>query len=120
MAKRNKYRRKKRVKIKSVFFAIIFLIVILFGIKLALDFTKETIIFNDFYLSSDDNQISIYTFDEENKVMTETDKMYRGTEVKSNQKTKTVADINYTEIKIHWFHQKKMLSKKKQNMLELL
>ena len=99
MAKRNKYRSKKKLSIKKITIALIFLAIVFLGIKLVFNFTKETIIFNDFYLSSDTNQISIYVFDEENKVMSEIDKMYRGTKVQSNQKTKTIGDINYTEIK---------------------
>ena len=99
MNKRNKRRNNKRINIKRVLLAIILLIVLIFGIKLLFDFTKETVVFNDFYLASDTNQITIYTFDEENKIMTEIDKKYRGTKVQSNENNKTIGDINYIEIK---------------------
>ena len=100
MAKRNKYRRKKRLNIKRVVMAIILLIVIVLGVIALLNFTKETITFNDFYLSSDTNTTTIYKYDEENKIMTEVDSMKRGTKISSNEKIKTIADINYIEIKV--------------------
>lgn len=99
MVKRNKSRSKKRLNLKRIFIALLLMIAIIFVIKFLLNFTKEQIIFNDFYLSSETSQISIYTFDEETKTMSEIDKLYRGKQVKSNQKIKTIGGLNYIEIK---------------------
>ena len=100
MTKKNKGRNKRKLNIKRIFLAFIILIVIIFGIKIIIDFTKESIIYNDFYISSDTNQTTLYTYDAEEEIMTEIDMIYRGTKVLSNQKTKTIGDINYTEVKI--------------------
>ena len=100
MYKRYKYRKKKKLNIKRILLVLVILIIVFLGIKTVLNLTKEVIVFNDFYLSSDTNQITIYTFDEENQIMTEIDAMYRGTKIKSNEKIKTIGDINYIEIKI--------------------
>ena len=78
MAKRNKHRSKKKLNIKRIFIVLLLMLAIIVTIKFLLNFTKEQIIFNDFYLSSETNQISIYTFDEETKTMSEIDKLYRG------------------------------------------
>ena len=100
MGRKNNKRSKKKLNIKRVVIAIVILLTIMLGIKIVLDLTKEVVVFKDFYLSSDTNQITLYTFDEENEIMTEIDTMYRGNKVKSNQKNKLIGDINYTEIKV--------------------
>ena len=100
MGRKNNKRSKKKLNIKRVVIAIVILLTIMLGIKIVLDLTKEVVVFKDFYLSSDTNQITLYTFDEENEIMTEIDTMYRGNKVKSNQKNKLIGDINYTEIRV--------------------
>lgn len=100
MVKRNNSRRKKRINIKKVLIAIIILALVGLGIYKTLDFTTKTIIFNDYYISSNTNQVTLYQYDEENKIMTDIDNIYRGTKVKSNDSIKTIDDINYVEIKL--------------------
>ena len=100
MGRKNNKRSKKKLNIKRVVIAIVILLTIMLGIKIVLDLTKEVVVFKDFYLSSDTNQITLYTFDEENEIMTEIDTMYRGNKVKSNQKNILIGDINYTEIRV--------------------
>lgn len=99
MVKRNNSRRKKRINIKKVLIAFIILTLIGFGIYKTLDFTTKAIIFNDYYISSDINQVTLYQYDEESEIMTDIDTIYRGAKVKSNDSIKTIGDINYIEIK---------------------
>jgi len=100
MVKRNNSRRKKRINIKKVLIAFIILALVGFGIYKTLDFTTKVIKFNDYYISSDTNQVTLYIYDEESEIMTNIDMIYRGTQVKSNDSVKNIGDINYIEIKI--------------------
>lgn len=93
---------KKRLNIKRVFFAIIIMFLLCFvtscSVQNGLKLTKERIVFNNYYIASDSNEITLYTYDEELGVMTDIDKLYRGIKVKSNDKIKTVGDISYVEV----------------------
>ena len=100
MAQRNKGRSKKKLKLGSIMIALVLLIMVILLVPNIINFSKEVMVYNDFYLSSDTNIITIYTFNEEEEIMTETDTVYRGTEVKSNEKSKIIGDINYVEIKM--------------------
>jgi len=103
MDQRNKLRRKKRLKIKSILITVIILLFLVVGIMAiikSLKNTTSTIVFNDYYISSDINEVILYKYDEENQIMTDIDKIYRGTKVKSNDNKKTIENINYTEIKL--------------------
>jgi len=99
MVKRNNSRRKKRINIKKVLIFLIIIALVVFGIYKTLDFTTKSIIFNDYYISSDINQVTLYQYDEESEIMTDIDTIYRGTKVKSNDSIKTIGNINYVEIK---------------------
>ena len=94
-------KKKKKLNIKKILVAIIILIIGIITIIKTTNFTKKVIIFNDYYISSDTNKITLYTYDEETKIMTDIDTIYRGTKVKSNDKIMTIGDINYTEIKLN-------------------
>jgi len=100
MVRRNNKKNKRKLNIKRVVIALIILVVAIVGIKLAFDFTTKAIVFKDFYLSSDTNEITLFVYDEEDNIMSEIDTIYRGTKVKSNKDIMTIGDINYTEIKI--------------------
>lgn len=100
MVKRNNRRSKRRLKIKNIVFGLLLLIAFLLAIKFILNFIKETVVFKDFYISSNTNVVTLYAFDEEEKIMSEIDKIYRGTKVSSNEKIKTIGDINYAQIKV--------------------
>lgn len=100
MSERNRTRSKKRINIKKVVVAIIIILLLVFAIYKLLNRVTSTIIYNDYYLSSDNTLVTLYTYDEEDKVMSEIDSLYRGTEIKSNNNTMTIGDIEYTEIKI--------------------
>ena len=104
MNQKNNKRNKKKLKIKNILVVLsllILIVLIIFGLSKILSKAKEVIIFKDYYLSSDSNEITLYTFDEENEIMTELEQIYRGTQVSSNDKTKTIADTTYTEIKLN-------------------
>ena len=102
MVKKNEFRRNKKINIKRLLIAILIVaIIIIIGLgifKLLTNATKS-IIYNDYYISSDTNQVTLYTYDEESKMMIDNNDIYRGTKVSSNYKIKTVADVNYIEIK---------------------
>ena len=100
MAKRNRSRGKKKLKIKRILLLLVIAIILVTGIKIILNFTKQTLIYKDFYLSSNTNTAEIYTFDEETKTMSEIEKVYRGKKIKSAEKSKTLGEVNYIEIKI--------------------
>lgn len=100
MTKRNRRRGRKKINVKRIVLVIILLIMVVFGIKIGFSLIKEEVIFKDFYLSSDTNKIALYTYDKEDKIMSEIDTIYRGTKIESNEKIKTIGDINYIEIKL--------------------
>lgn len=103
MTKRTRGRVRRKLKVKRIialFVIIVIIVMAIFGLKKALNFTKEKITYKDYYLSSNTNTVTIYTFDEENEIMSETDNIYRGKKIKSNDKTKTIGDINYIEINL--------------------
>ena len=93
MAKRNQKRSKRRLNIKKVLIAIIILIVCIIGLTKFIELTKKTIIFNEYYISSDTNEVVLYSYDEENKIMSDIDKIYRGTKIKKNGELMTIGDV---------------------------
>ena len=97
-------RKKKKIKIGRVIIALIILTGIGYaGIKV-LDFTKDNIkiITKNYYLSSNINTIKNYSYNEETKEMEENEEpLYRGVKVKSNDKVKTINEVDYIEIKIN-------------------
>ena len=96
----SKASKKKKLKIKNILIAVVILVTIIICIPKVINFSKNLVTYNNYYLSSHTNTVTIYTFDEEENIMTEEDNVYRGKKVKSNDKTKTIGDITYKEIKI--------------------
>lgn len=95
-------RKKKKIKIRRLIIAIIFLLAILFGIYKLLGYVKNNvkIITKEYYLKSNTNLVTMYSYNEETKQLTESDKIARGTKVKSNDKTKTENEVDYLEVKL--------------------
>lgn len=91
---------KKKLNHKRVIFAVAVLIVVIFGIKEIVSLITKAIVFKDFFLSADTNEVILYTYDKEDKLMEEIDTIYRGKKIKSNGEIITIGDINYVEIKI--------------------
>jgi len=99
MAKRIKKKKKTRLKIGRILFSLFFVFVICFlGFKF-INFNSEKIVIKEYYVSSINNMVSIYVYDEETEKIQEIDTLYRGQKVKSSYKIKTINDINYVEIK---------------------
>ena len=93
-------KKKRKLKIKNIFIAVIILVAFIVCISKVINFSKNVVTYNNFYLSSDTSTVTIYKFNEEDNVMTEIDNVYRGKKVKSTKNNKTIGDINYTEIKM--------------------
>ena len=90
--------KKRKLKTGRVFTAITFLLLVFFVIPKVIKLTESKIINREYYIAADTNMVSIYVYDEENNKMTNDKDIYRGTKVKSHDKSKKVDDINYTEI----------------------
>lgn len=101
MTRNNNKKRKTRLNIKRVIIALILLFVILFAIWKTLNFTAVAVIYEDYYLASDTNIVVLYTYDEENNIMSDIDEITRGTKVESSNELKTVGDTEYIEIKLN-------------------
>ena len=99
-----KVRRRKKVKLKKgrITIALIILVILLFALTKILNFAKNSIkiITKEYYLSSNINEIDLYTYNEETKQMEKDSNstMVRGNKVKSHDNTKTIDEINYIEI----------------------
>ena len=98
MRMKNKKSRRK-LKIKNILIATVTLVMITIGFTFIISRIPKAVSFNDYYIASDVNKISLYMYDEEQKTISEIDTIYRGTKVKSNNKILTIGEINYTEIK---------------------
>ncbi len=101
MAKRVRKRKKKKIKIVRVLIAIIILFMIIFGLIKIIPMAKNNIklINKEYYLSSNNNKVDTYIYNSETEEMEKADSLTRGTKVKSNDKKKTINEINYIEIK---------------------
>lgn len=95
-------RGKKKVKLKVWRIIILLIILILIGYLVIslIDFTKEKINSKYYYLSSSNNDILMYSYNEETNALEESDRIIRGTKVKSYDKIKIFDDINYKEIEL--------------------
>ena len=80
--------------------ALIILISIVLAILKLPEFIKKgmNIITKEHYLSSSVNEIITYKYNDEKQKMEESDKLYRGTKVKTHNKNKTIDKINYIEV----------------------
>ena len=92
--------KKRKLKIDRIIIAIILLILFIYILLKIVHFTESKLIPNEYYVSSTENSVEIYTYDEENLSMDIAKQIYRGTLVKSNNKIKTVDDINYVNISL--------------------
>lgn len=95
-------KKKKKIKVGKLIIAIIVLLVILFGIYKLLGFAKNNIniITKEYYLASNTNLVTLYSYNEETKHIEESEKISRGTIVKSNDKIKMDDEVEYLEIKL--------------------
>ena len=93
-------RKKKKIKFGRIFIVLITLIIVILAILKLPSFVKKgiNVITKDYYLSSNTNEILSYLYNNETEKMEESNKVYRGTKVKSHNKTKTIDKINYIEV----------------------
>lgn len=100
MPKRVK-RKKRKLKVFKLLLFLLIVAVIIFVLVKGVKFTKEKIVFNNYYLVSSVNTIPVYEYDSETKEMKKAESdMYRGTVVKSSFAKKTVEEKEYVEIKL--------------------
>ncbi len=90
--------KKRRLKIGRVILVIIVLGLVIFAISKALKFVGNKIITKEYYIASDNNMVSIYSYDEENNKLGDTKDIYRGIKVKSHDNIKNIDNIDYLEI----------------------
>lgn len=99
MVQRNGKRKKKLnvIKLLIVLFVLIFVII---GLVKILKLANKVIVYKEYYLSSDSNEVVLYSYDEDNDIMVDVDKIYRGRKIVSNDNTKTIGENVYTKIKL--------------------
>jgi hypothetical protein len=86
---RNKRKKNKKLNYKKVFIAVMILIAIPLFISTSLKFINKKIEYKDYFVASNTNEVTLYTYDEENGVMTDADVIYRGEKVTSSKKEKS-------------------------------
>lgn len=99
MVQRNR-KRVKKLNVTRVLIFVIILILIIIGLLKILKLANKIIVYKDYYLSSDSNEVVLYSYDEENNIMVDEDKIYRGRKIISNDNTKTIGENVYTKIKL--------------------
>ena len=100
MADRTRRTKKKKLKIGRIIIALVICIIIILAITKLLGSTTTKIINKNYYISSTTNSVPLYSYNEENEKMEETEVIYRGTKVKSKDQKKIIGDINYVEITV--------------------
>ncbi len=100
MPRKSRKRKKVKLKIGRILIALIILIIALFAGTKILKLAKNNIkiITKEYYLSSSNNEIDIYAYNEETEKLEKTISMIRGEKVKSHDNIKTVDETNYIEI----------------------
>lgn len=101
MTRKNRTGRRKKLNIAKVLIALIILTIIVFAISKLLLKTTEILIYNDYYLSSNTNEVVLYKYDADNEIMMDIDNVYRGVKVSSNNKTKIIGDITYVLVNLN-------------------
>ena len=90
--------KKRKLRLDRVFTALTVFVIIIFCMVKLVRFTESKIINNEYYIASNINTISIYSYNEQNSKMDKVNDIYRGQKVKTTGKTKKVNDTNYIEI----------------------
>ena len=97
---KNRVRNIKRLNFKKVIIVFIILIIIILIAYKGFNYTRDIIVYDDYYLAANINEVTLYSFDQENEIMTDFDKVARGKKVTTNNKDKVVGGITYKEIKL--------------------
>ena len=97
MTQRNR-RRRRKLNIKRLLLLIIILISLLFAIFKLITYTSNKTVFKNYYVASDTQSVSIYTYDKDKKSIKEAETIYRGLGLKSSDKEVNIDDIVYKEV----------------------
>lgn len=89
---------KRRVSSKQLILTIVVILVVILSVNKVLNFKENKILFKEFYVSSENNEVVLYSYDEKNKNMSKSSTIYRGTKVKSNEYAISILDDKYIEI----------------------
>ena len=101
MTKRVRKMKKKRFRIDRLLIAIALVVLLGLGLYKGIRFTKEKIVIKNYYLASDTNKVPVYTYNEEDKELKESnDLIYRGMLVKSSYAKKVQDEKEFIEIKL--------------------
>ena len=98
-------RAKKRRKLNKlgILALIVIILLLAYFIYNRLNTKGKTLfpIYKDMYIASTNNVVSIYSYDEENKLLTKLDEeVVRGTKVSSDKSSIDYEEVNYTKIKL--------------------
>ena len=93
-------RKKKKIRFGRLLIVLTLLILVPLAIYKLPSYIKKgiNIINKEYYFSSNINEIMTYKYNAETKKMEESNKMYRGTKVKSHDKYKIIDEIYYIEV----------------------
>lgn len=99
MVQTKEKRSKIRLKKTNILITLIILISIVYVTKNLFNHATRAFSFDEYYISSEKNEVSLYTYNQKKQTMIEDSKIYRGTNVEIKNKTKNVEDTIYVEIK---------------------
>ena len=99
MVQRNR-KRVKKLNVIKLLIVLFVLILIIIGLVKILKLANKIVVYKEYYLSSDSNEVVLYSYDEDNNIMADVDKIYRGRKIVSNDNTKTIGENVYTKIKL--------------------
>ena len=89
--------KKRKLKTGRVTLTVLFLVFVIFIIPKVIKLTESKIISSGYYIASSTNIVPIYSYDDDGKMVKEKD-IYRGTAIKTHNKTKKIDDKTYVEI----------------------
>ena len=99
MVQKKERRSKIRLKKINILIALIILIGVVFTTKNLFNHATRAFVFDEYYISSEKNKVSLYTYNQKKQIMIENGTIYRGTNVELKNKTKNIEDTKYIEIK---------------------
>lgn len=96
-------RKKRKLNKLGILVLIVIILLLAYFIYNRLNTKGKTLfpIYKDMYIASTNNVVSIYNYDEENKLLTKLDEeVVRGTKVSSDKSNIDYEEVNYTKIKL--------------------
>ena len=95
----HKKRRKKRIKYGRILVLLVMIGLIIYGGSIIVNGIKniKTV---EYYLANTSPNVTLFSYNSDDDIIEEIDKLPRGTKVTSHNKNKTIKDLNYIEIKV--------------------